>query len=288
MKKDIISIEFDEAKCSRCMLCVRDCTGSVLRNVNGLPRAVEPEWCNLCSHCIAVCPQDAVTHTGLDANQIRPVDPGWFDPEHYRAIVQSRRSVRRYRNTPVTCEKIEEIIKLSRYAPTASNDENVGYVMITDKALIKRVSEKIFSLGPRLYAQIRSGAAGRVMDITGLSKIGPLRRMDHILNEAAAGRDVVLHHAPVLILLYAPRPAPLARDNCLIAATTLINYAHSLGLGTCFIGYLTVALRFSSRLRKQLGVPRGNRVHASLVMGYPAYGFSRTVSRKDPEIIWKG
>ena len=29
---------------------------------DGKPRAVEPAWCNRCSHCVAICPADAVIH----------------------------------------------------------------------------------------------------------------------------------------------------------------------------------------------------------------------------------
>ncbi len=282
-----MKIIFDEEKCSRCMLCVRDCTSGVLSTVDGKPVAVEPDWCSLCSHCIAVCPRDAIRHDGLDAGQALPVDRDQFNPENYRAIVESRRSVRHYRATPVPREQIERIIDLSRYAPTARNDENVGYVVVTDPELIKRVSGRIFGVAQDLYARTRQGALGRFMDITGLSRTRAMRRMGQRREEAAAGRDFILHNAPVLILLFAPRFAPFARDSCTIAATTLINYAHSLGLGTCIIGYLTLALRYSPALKQMLGVPRGKRVHASLVMGYPAYGYARTVSRKSPEIIWR-
>jgi hypothetical protein len=57
-------------------------------------------------------------------------------------------------------------------------------------------------------------------------------------------------------------------------------------LGTCFIGLMVMALRFSGKLRKKLGVPENRRVYSCLVMGYPAYRYANTVSRKKPEIQW--
>jgi nitroreductase len=282
-----MKITCHEEKCNQCLMCVRDCVSGVWRTVNGKPEAVEPELCSLCSHCIAVCSRDAISHDGLDAGQALSVNSDQLKPEIYRDIVLSRRSVRNYRNTPVPQDLIEQIIDLSRYAPTASNNENVGYVVVTDQQLIKRVSARIFGVMQDLYGLTQHGVVGRFMNITGLSRTRAMRRMDQIKEEVVAGRDYILHNAPVLILLYAPRFSPFARDNCSIAATMLINYAHSLSLGTCFIGYLTLALLYSPALRKQLSVPWGKRVYASLVMGYPSYGFTRTVSRKNPEIIWR-
>ena len=88
-----------------------------------------------------------------------------------------------------------------------------------------------------------------------------------------------------MILIHAPK-IPFASENCNIAATTIINYAHALGLGTCFVGIMSMALRFSGGLRKKLGVPENRKVCAGLVMGYPAYRYANTVSRKKPEVQW--
>jgi hypothetical protein len=59
-----------------------------------------------------------------------------------------------------------------------------------------------------------------------------------------------------------------------------------MGLGTCFIGFVTIALRFSKKLRIRLGVPKDRKVHASVVMGYPSIVYANTVSRNKPEMTW--
>ena len=79
------------------------------------------------------------------------------------------------------------------------------------------------------------------------------RVMDYAQKQnAETGRDFILHNAPVLILVHAPKRARFASDNCNIATTTIINYAHALGLGTCLTGLLTMYLRYSGNLRKNL------------------------------------
>jgi nitroreductase/NAD-dependent dihydropyrimidine dehydrogenase PreA subunit len=276
-----------EDKCNKCMLCVRDCVSGVWRIVDGVPAPVQPDLCNLCSHCIAVCPRDAIRHEGLNAAQTTKVNRKNLLPNVYRDIVMSRRSVRQFREREVPREVIEQVLSLARYAPTASNEQNVGYIVITDKKLIEKSAKAIFGFASRLYDRTKKGIVKLIVRSTGLAENRYIKAMDYAQKQTKeAGRDLILHNAPVLILIHAPKKTRFACDNCNIAAATIINYAHSLGLGTCFIGFLTVALRYSKKLRGRLGVPNDRKVHACLVMGYPSYQHAKTVSRKKPDVKW--
>ncbi len=279
-------IEKREDKCTECMLCVRDCVMGVWRNVNGQSRVVDVEVCNGCSHCIAVCPRDAIIHDGLQKNDITAVNRNNIHPDVYRDIVISRRSIRQFKKEPVDRQIIEQIVDVARYAPTARNSQQVGYIVITDKRLIEETAASLFGLASRLFNYTKRGVVKFFADVTGLSRNPYLRVMRYAQEQnAQTGRDYVLYNAPVLILIHAPK-GTFASDDCNIAAATIANYAHALGLGTCFMGFIVVALRFSGRLRKKLGVPNNRRVYAGLVMGHPAYRHANTVSRKKPEVQW--
>src|SRR4030042_1690960 len=138
-----------EDRCNSCMLCVRDCVSGVWRIVGGIPAPAEPDLCNLCSHWLAACPRDAIRHDGLDANQVVRANRKNVQPKAYRDIVLSRRSVRQYRDKPVPRGVIEQILDLARYSPTASNDQNVGYIVVTDKKLIDKTAKDIFGFATR-------------------------------------------------------------------------------------------------------------------------------------------
>jgi nitroreductase/NAD-dependent dihydropyrimidine dehydrogenase PreA subunit len=276
-----------EDKCSECMLCVRDCVMGVWRDVDGKSQVVDVDLCNRCSHCIAVCPCDAIIHDGLKKEEITAVNRKNLNPDVYRDIILSRRSVRQFKNEPVPREIIEQILDVARYAPSASNSQNVGYIVITNKRLIEETAGNISGLASHLFNQTKKGIGRLFVNLTGLSKNRYLRVMNYVQEQNAQnGRDFILHDAPVLILIHAPKRTQFASDNCSIAATTIINYAHALGLGTCLTGLLTMFLRVSGNSRKKIGVPEGRRVYASLVMGYPAYRHTNTVSRKIPEVRW--
>lgn len=280
-------IEKIEDKCSNCMLCVRECVMGVWRGIDGKSSVADVNLCNRCSHCIAVCPCDAILHDGLRKEEITAVNRKNLNPEVYRDIITSRRSVRQFKTNPVSREVIEKILDLARYAPTASNNQDVGYIVITDKHILEGTSQNIFGLASRLYNMTKNGIGKLFLDVTGLSKNRYIRVMKFAQEEhEKTGRDFILYNAPVLLLIHAPKRKPFGADNCNIAATTIITYAHTLGLGTCFLGFIVAALRFSGKLRKNLGVPDDRRVYASLAMGYPAYHFANTVSRKKTEVLW--
>jgi nitroreductase len=220
-------------------------------------------------------------------DQISAVNRKDFNPEMYRDIILSRRSVRQFKDEPVSRSVIEQIIDLARYAPTASNDQNVGYIVVTEKRLIEETANDIFGFTSRLYNKTKKGIGRIIVNLTGLVNNRYLKVMDYVQGQnAETGRDFILHNAPVLILIHAPKNARFTSDNCNIAATTIINYAHVLRLGTCLIGVMTMALRYSGKLRRKLGVPKDRRVYATLVMGYPAYRHKNTVSRKKSEVQW--
>jgi nitroreductase len=255
--------------------------------VDGKSKVVDIDLCNRCSHCIAVCPCDAIRHDGLKKEEIVAVNRKNLIPDVYRDIIISRRSTRQFKKEPVPREIIERILDLARYAPTASNNQDVGYIVITDKHLIEETAASIFDLGSRLYNKTKKGIGRLLANLTGLANNRYFKVMSYVQEQnAKTGRDYILHDAPVLILIHAPKKARFVCDNCNIAATTIINYAHALGLGTCLIGFMVITLRIGSKMRKKLGVPQDRRVYASLVMGYPAYRFANTVSRKMPEVQW--
>ncbi|MFZ5565205.1 MAG: nitroreductase family protein [Thermodesulfobacteriota bacterium] len=284
-------IERIKDRCNNCMLCVRECIAGVWREVNGAPEPVFPQACNLCSHCVAVCPRQAITHSRLATDPAARVQRKLLDADVYKEIAVTRRSIRQYRDLAVPRDQIEKIIDLARFSPTASNSQHVSYIVITDRRVIGQAAGHVFAMGVKAYRWAVSRPGKVVLGLLKRNrKIAALQRymaaMDYYIEQSAAGRDYILHNAPVLILVCAPRGADFAIDNCNIAATNIINYAHTLGLGTCYIGFLTLLLRRGKKLRALLRVPEDRQVGVSLVMGYPAFRHSFGPVRKNPCVTW--
>ena len=272
--------------CTLCMNCVQDCASGVWRNCDGVPAVVAPDLCNRCGHCMAVCPAGAVIHDRLKQDMMHRVDRKMINAGVYREIAGSRRSMRHFKEREVPEGVIEDVITLAGFSPTASNDQNVGYTVVTDREIIRGLSHRMFIISRRFYQFSQSLPGKFLVKITGAQNSRYLNLMEYVIELTESGRDMFLHNAPVLILLHAPARAGFAEANCNLAAMNLMNYAWSRGLGTCYIGFMVIAIRLLRSIKKQLNVPSGRKVFAALVMGYPDIRHPRTVSRKQPDITW--
>jgi nitroreductase/NAD-dependent dihydropyrimidine dehydrogenase PreA subunit len=286
------TIRRDVEKCNLCMRCVQDCASGVWKDIAGIPAMTNPELCNRCSHCVAVCPKNAIENDYLKVDQVRQVNRKLIDPEVYKEIVLSRRSIRHYKDKAVDPEIIEEIIDVSRYSPTASNSQHVSYIVITDPDILHEISEMVFATAASLY-KYSSTRSGKILfkgrkyndsiDAMLEKYIDPMAYYTELKD---SGRDLILHNAPILVLLHGPALSFFGSDNANIAAANMTNYAHSLGLGSCYIGFVTLLSRFNKKLCRLINLPKGRKVYASLVLGYPKIKHPNTVSRKKPDIFW--
>ncbi len=277
--------------CTRCMLCVKDCAAAVWQEDNGVPRAAFPEACTLCSHCLCVCPTGAIEHSGLDPLQIKRIDKALLNPDSYETVVRGRRSTRHFRDLQVPEDTLQKVIGLAGHTPTATNSQNVAYTVITDKEILKQISQTIFGFSVKLFHFTQRFPGNLIYKfIRAFSWSEVISRyldpMPYYMDETKKGRDLILHNAPALILIHAPKGKNFSCENCNLAAANIMNFAYSLGLGTCYIGFLTLYLKHSKKLRKLVRIPETRMVYAALVMGVPAFGYTRTASRNNPEIKW--
>ena len=70
-----------------------------------------------------------------------------------------------------------------------------------------------------------------------------------------------------------------------IAAQNIILTAHALGLGTCYVGFIT-GLNMIPKLKKKLGIKYPYRVYTSIALGYPKVQQDKAVPREVAPITW--
>jgi nitroreductase len=73
-----------------------------------------------------------------------------------------------------------------------------------------------------------------------------------------------------------------------IASTHMVLLAETLGLGTCYIGFLIWAIENSQELKKFLGIPEGSKALVAFTAGYPGVEFKRFVARNPARVGWLG
>jgi len=143
--------------------------------------------------------------------------------------IATRRSIRSYKSKAVEQHKLDHVLEAARLAPSGANRQTWKFVVARDAQVRKRIAE------------------------------------------ITRGQDFVAE-APVVIAAVATDTAvttgsgePAHRIDMAIAVDHMTLAAHSLGLGTCWIG------AFDQRgAEKVLEVPEGQEVVVLLTLGYAA------------------
>jgi nitroreductase len=158
--------------------------------------------------------------------------------------IKNRRSIRKYQRKDIPRETITELLKAAAMSPSATNSQGWRFIVIEDKSKISELSERTKR---QLSAQ---GYAPRFKDKLNTSE------------------DTIFYNAPLVIVIAADSDDKWSQINCGIAAQTIMLAAHSLGLGSCYIG-LANTLNAEKTVLADIGVPEGCEIIAALTIGYP-------------------
>ncbi len=206
-------------------------------------------------------------------------------------MIRARRSIRNFLDRPVEREIVEKIIEGARFAPSAKNAQSTRYMVIRDRDLLEEVAEATAAWLGRIAQKLKNPFFRTVYLLKGdvnAEEIGKRVMQFKLIRHAMQkGDDMILFHAPALILFHADRTVRFAETNANLAVENASFVCGSLGLGCFYTGYVTLACVRNKRIRKLIGLPEKHRVYGGLAMGYPAIAFSRRIERNPPEIIWK-
>jgi len=164
--------------------------------------------------------------------------------------IYGRRSVRKYSDKDVPDETIREIIRAGTYAPTAVNKQPWRFVVIRNRKLIDEYDERAKKIFVSMFRD------STVPELAAYAK------------NLAKPEVRILYEAPVFILVFAS-PDGLNEHDCALAAENMMLAAHSLGIGSCWIG-LAAGLGSDEAFLKENGVPKDHKLVAPLIFGYPA------------------
>lgn len=285
--------EIDVEKCTGCGLCVQACPVFVLEMRAGKASVARQEICIKCGHCGAVCPVGAVNETSTESDDVpMPGPKSRLSAEALLLLLRSRRSVRKYRGEPLPQNAIETILDAGRYAPTGGNRQNVSYIVLSSPAEIAELRRMTLSLMNKIFSLAGSKAVtGAVSLIAGEGLATMYRNYQPVVRifqeREARGEDRLFYHAPAIILVHADRWDEAGAFNCSVALYNCSLMAHTLGIGCCFNGFLTMAVNRSPKIKKWLNIPRGHKCYGSMSMGYQDIKFKHLVRRRPPRVRWR-
>jgi len=268
-------LTIDEKKCKKDGFCVNECSAAIINfGENGVPVMLPDAEarCMDCGHCVAICPHDALLHARIPETAIQPSLV--INDAQAEQFLRSRRSVRRYQAKPVEKEKIQRLIEVARYAPTAGNGQPVEWIVISDKELLRRIGSLTVEWIRELMKNPQAVAAAPYLPAA-------VAAWD-------AGMDSVLRGAPVLVTAITPSYAGLGLVDLTLALSYLDVFAQTMGLGTCWAGLAAGAMENSAAVREAAGIPENYTRYYPIMLGYPAVRYHRLPGRKDPKITFVG
>ena len=268
----------DTEKCKRDGLCVSACPAQIIVQAGrkSFPSLLPggEEFCIQCGHCVAVCPHGAFSLSAMTVDGCPPIDQGLLPgAEALRHLLLARRSIRRYRKTPVSRKVLAQLLDVARYAPTASNNQQVYWTVISKPDDVRRLGAMVIDFIKIMLPLVPDEAQ--------------VRRSRRIVDAWDQGRDRVTRGAPHLIVSHSPSGLSFPAADCAIALTYLELYAYARGLGTCWAGYFTGAANLHEPLIRELGLPEGHQCCGAVMLGYPQYRYHRIPKRNAAQVAWR-
>jgi nitroreductase len=182
----------------------------------------------------------------------------------YFEVLKTRRSIRDYEDKQVPIETIREIIRESCFAPSSGNGQPWSFIIINDKALIKRLSDET-KKNTLFFIEKNPGAPFRKYEVT-------LRNKDFN----------VFYNAPCLVYIGGSKEVQSIQVDCALAASYFMFSAAARGLGTCWIGLGTNIQ--DAGLLERIGMDEDYRIVAPIIVGYPR-GIPDIPERMGPQIL---
>lgn len=154
-------------------------------------------------------------------------------------IIKKRRSIRAYKNKPLSKGTIGLLLEAAKHAPTARNLQQLEFKVITNKGLVKKISDRITSIVRKRYPAIQ------MRDRTNL-----------------------FYDAPLLMIIAGPKENTWICSDAALAVQNIMLYATSIDLGTCFIGMARL-IEEDKELMRELHVSDDKKIAAAVIVGHP-------------------
>ncbi len=185
--------------------------------------------------------------------------------------ISGRKSIRAFKKGPVSKEMIIKILEAATMAPSAINQQPWHFMVVTGD-----VRQRLGAAVLREYKEkgiIKGLEDGKLPEKYRRRTQQLFTEISAYLKEMGEDRAYVLegscqfYNAPVAIIATMDKKFyPSRLLDMGLAIQNLILTAHSLGLGTCPIGFV---LRYDEAIRRELGISDEMEIVLAIALGHP-------------------
>ncbi len=179
--------------------------------------------------------------------------------------IKTRRSIRKYQSVQVEQEKLNAILDAAIHAPSGHNQQSWHFLVVRDNGIIEDLDLRI----------------RKSMAESGISRMVTL------------GEDPkyrVFFDAPIIVIVsgneinYDPEGHLIPFADCCAAIQDMLLAAHSLGVGSCWIGLARYLFRDPERM-KDIPIPEGFKPYYAVCLGYPDPAFRTNCPKRKDGVV---
>ena len=182
----------------------------------------------------------------------------------FSELLQKRRAIRDFEDKEVPMKVVEEILKESTLAPSASNNQPCRFVVVQCRKTMRNLSDESKT---NLLRDHKDGKISLKTEYVSMLQ-------DEKFN--------VFYNAPCLIYIAGAKSVGSLDVDAALAASYIMFSAASRGMGTCWVA-LGANIR-DPQLRAELGLGDNYRIVAPIILGYPK-AIPAPSERHAPEIL---
>lgn len=168
-------------------------------------------------------------------------------------FIKSRRSTRKFKNTMVPNELIDQVVEAGRFAPSGGNSQSTHFIVIEKKEILDRLAE----LAKAEFAK---------MEVTE----NTYKSLVHSINASKNGNYVFHYNCPVLIVTANKKDYGNNIADCACALENMMLMANALDLGSVWINQLRWLNENPVLIEamREIGLEEDERVYGALALGY--------------------
>lgn len=277
-----VTIAVDNDKCTRCLHCVKVCPAEILL-YNKEAKKIELQnldRCIGCGHCASACDYAALQHSEFTPDKIHDLDYNLYpSAEQMREIIRGRRSNRAFSTKPIPEDKLMAIVDAAYHAPTSTNQQKLEFVLITDPAKMKLISDFTMNAFGNMLKKMDNFVVRSVIKRIDPKLLRYIPLFKEMQQEYAKGRDGILRGATAVLLIYTPKKVMSGDIDSNLAYQNASLMAESCGVTQFYTGFVLKAISYNKgKLERMLNID--GEIHAGMAMALPLFRMNKYVDRK--------
>lgn len=245
---------------------------------------------------MAICPTGSITVTGrhLSREDLFPL-PGSDQAASHAALLalmQRRRSIREFKEEPVSAEMVKLILEAAQTAPMGLPPSDVNVMVLhgvdQTKAFAKDFCDYLNKMRwfvSRPFLALMRPFWGKANDEMFRGFLRPL--FDVYIGQMKQGVNVVNYDAPLAMYFYgSPYTDPA---DPIVAATYAMMAGESMGLGTVMLGAVHPFIQnggAAKKFREKHGIRFKSREGVFVAFGHPAVKYSKGIRRSFASVTY--